>query len=67
MSILDMYLLPTFDGLPLAVTASRALERYGDLVEGGQRPATLVASAPFSNWAAEMPATMRNSRASLMT
>jgi hypothetical protein len=47
MSFLDMYPLPLFEGLPLAVTATRALERYGDLVQGLQKPAALAVADRF--------------------
>jgi len=41
MTFLDAIPLPAFDGLPLAVTGTRALERFSDLVDGGQAPARL--------------------------
>lgn len=41
---LSVVLLPAFRGLPLALTATRALERWSDLVDGATPPSTLKAS-----------------------
>lgn len=41
LSFLDRVPLPDYDGQPLAVTGTRALERFSDLVDGGQAPARL--------------------------
>lgn len=41
MNFLDVIPLPGFKNLELGATAVRALERYGDLVEGSQKPVSL--------------------------
>jgi hypothetical protein len=47
MTFLDLIPLPAFDGLPLAATGTRALERFSDLVDGAQKPVDLATKDRF--------------------
>lgn len=46
-SFLDIVALPDYGGLSLAVTGTRALERFSDLIDGNQPPAKLKMSERF--------------------